>query len=145
MMAEQTLIDTSGSGSPQRAWALALEGSTADISDVTPSAITKLRMTYVVSGFSRTVSTGAHMSNGTPNAPTTERRMIAWIGKAVRVEGKVISEEDLTIDGDVQGSIELGGHSLTIGQDARIKADLLAKTVTISGKVSGNVRAIEKV
>lgn len=85
------------------------------------------------------------MSNGTLNTPTTERRMIAWIGKAVRVEGKVISEEDLTIDGDVQGSIELGGHSLTIGQDARIKADLLAKTVTISGKVAGNVKAIEKV
>ena len=71
--------------------------------------------------------------------------MIAWIGKAVRVEGKVISEEDLTIDGDVEGSIELGGHSLTIGQDAKIKADLLAKIVTISGRVTGNVRAVEKV
>src|SRR5688500_19181882 len=85
------------------------------------------------------------MSNGTPHAPMSERRMIAWIGKAVRVEGKVISEEDLTIDGDVEGSIELGGHSLTIGQEAKIKADLLAKTVTISGNVTGNVRAVEKV
>lgn len=82
------------------------------------------------------------MSNGTLNA---ERRMIAWIGKAVRVEGKVISAEDLTIDGDVEGSIELGGHSLTIGQDARIKADLLAKTVIISGSVKGNVKGVEKV
>jgi cytoskeletal protein CcmA (bactofilin family) len=83
------------------------------------------------------------MSNGAPN--TTERRMIAWIGKAVRVEGKVISAEDLTIDGTVEGSIELGGHSLTIGEEARIKADLLAKTVTISGKVTGNVKGVEKV
>jgi len=83
------------------------------------------------------------MSNGTPNAP--ERRTTAWIGKAVRVEGKVISEEDLTIDGNVQGSIELGGHSLTIGQDASIRADLLAKTVTISGKVTGNVKGVDKV
>ena len=86
------------------------------------------------------------MSNGATNTlHTPERRMVAWIGKAVRVEGKVISEEDLTIDGDVEGSIELGGHSLTIGQDAKIKADLLAKTVTISGKVTGNVRGVEKV
>lgn len=76
---------------------------------------------------------------------SSERRVIAWIGKAVRVEGKVISEEDLTIDGDVEGSIELGGHSLTIGQAARIRADLMAKTVTISGKVNGNVRAVDKV
>lgn len=82
------------------------------------------------------------MSNEISNS---ERRVVAWIGKAVRVEGKVISEEDLTIDGDVEGSIELGGHSLTIGQEARIRADLVAKTVTISGKVSGNVRAVDKV
>ena len=78
-------------------------------------------------------------------ASNSERRVVAWIGKAVRVEGKVISEEDLTIDGDVEGSIELGGHSLTIGQEARIRADLVAKTVTISGKVNGNVRAVDKV
>ena len=76
---------------------------------------------------------------------SSERRVVAWIGKAVRVEGKVISEEDLTIDGDVEGSIELGGHSLTIGQEARIRADLVAKTVTISGKVNGNVRAVDKI
>ena len=82
------------------------------------------------------------MSNGTLN---TERRMVAWIGKAVRVEGRVVSAEDLTIDGEVEGSIELGGHSLTIGPDAKIKADLLAKIVTISGKVTGNVKAVEKI
>ena len=82
------------------------------------------------------------MSNDLNNS---ERRVVAWIGKAVRVEGKVVSAEDLTIDGDVQGTIELGSHTLTIGQDARIKADLLAKTVTISGQVKGNVKAVDKV
>lgn len=86
------------------------------------------------------------MSNGTDvRTPGSERRMTAWIGKAVRVVGKVTSEEDLTIDGDVEGSIELGGHNLTIGQEARIKASLLAKTITIGGKVTGNVKAVEKV
>ena len=87
------------------------------------------------------------MSNGLDVKPAAgnERRTLAWIGKAVRVEGKVVSAEDLTIDGDVQGSIELGSHTLTIGPDARIKADVLAKTVTISGKVHGNVKAVEKV
>ena len=83
------------------------------------------------------------MSNGATS--TQERRTIAWIGKAVRVQGKVVSAEDLSIDGDVEGSIELGGHSLTIGEDARIRADLLAKTVTISGKVTGNVKGVDKV
>ena len=71
--------------------------------------------------------------------------MTAWIGKAVRVEGRVISSEDLTIDGDVEGSIELGGHSLVIGPGASIKADLIAKTIIISGAVRGNVRATERI
>ena len=78
-------------------------------------------------------------------APSPERRMTAWIGKAVRVEGKVISSEDLTIDGDVEGSIELGGHSLVIGPGASIKADLLANTIIVAGSVTGNVRAMEKI
>jgi cytoskeletal protein CcmA (bactofilin family) len=76
---------------------------------------------------------------------SSERRVVAWIGKAVRVEGKVVSAEDLTIDGDVEGSIELGDHTLTIGQQAKIRADLAAKIVTISGKVTGNVKAVDKV
>jgi cytoskeletal protein CcmA (bactofilin family) len=80
-----------------------------------------------------------------PAAPASERRVTAWIGKSVRVEGKVISAEDLTIDGDVEGSIELGDHSLTIGPGSAIKADLVAKTITISGAVVGNVKASERV
>ncbi len=79
-----------------------------------------------------------------PRAPLHERRLGAWIGRSVRVEGKVISTEDLTIDGDVEGSIELGDHSLTIGSSATITADLVAKNITISGAVTGNVRAREQ-
>jgi cytoskeletal protein CcmA (bactofilin family) len=86
------------------------------------------------------------MDNPTPpNTAAAERRVAAWIGKAVRVEGKVISAEDLTIDGQVDGSIELGGHSLTIGPGAAIKADLVARAVIVSGSVIGNVLASEKV
>src|ERR1043166_5170789 len=75
----------------------------------------------------------------------TERRVAAWVGKSLRVEGRIISNEDLTIDGSVEGSIELGNHSLTIGPGATVKADLTAKTITISGAVTGAVRATEGV
>ncbi len=79
-----------------------------------------------------------------PQNATTERRA-AWIGKAVRVEGKVISAGDLTIDGDVDGAIEVGEHDLTIGHEASVKADLKGRVITISGNVTGNVQAVEKV
>jgi cytoskeletal protein CcmA (bactofilin family) len=70
-----------------------------------------------------------------------ERRVSAWIGAALTVEGKVISTQDLTIDGRVEGTIELGNHGLMIGSAAKIKADLVAQTITISGSVIGNVTA----
>ena len=74
-------------------------------------------------------------------AAVDERRMSAWIGTALVVHGKVISTQDLTIDGKVEGTIELGDHGLTIGSGAEIKADLVAQSITISGAVTGNVTA----
>jgi cytoskeletal protein CcmA (bactofilin family) len=74
-------------------------------------------------------------------AVVDERRMSAWIGTALVVQGKVISTQDLTIDGKVEGTIELGDHGLTIGSGAEIKADLVAQSITISGAVTGNVTA----
>jgi cytoskeletal protein CcmA (bactofilin family) len=78
-----------------------------------------------------------------PTPPFDERRTAAWIGKALRIEGRITSTEDLTIDGQVQGTIELGEHSLTIGTGATVTADLAAKTIVIGGRVTGNVVATD--
>ena len=77
--------------------------------------------------------------------PRQERRVAAWIGRSVRIEGKIVSKEDLTIDGEVDGSVELKNHNLTVAPGGAINADLLAKTITISGAVTGEVTAIERV
>jgi cytoskeletal protein CcmA (bactofilin family) len=85
---------------------------------------------------------------GAPSEPKPtfdERRMAAWIGKSLVVQGKVISTEDLTIDGRVEGAIELGEHSLTIGVGAAVEADLIAQRIIICGAVTGNVLANETV
>jgi cytoskeletal protein CcmA (bactofilin family) len=74
-----------------------------------------------------------------------ERRRAAWIGGSILVKGDVVSTEDLVIDGQVQGTIELGDHNLTIGQGASVIADLAAKAVTISGNLKGNVMSTGKV
>ena len=77
--------------------------------------------------------------------PAGERRLAAWIGKSLLVQGRVVSSEDLTIDGEVEGTIELGNHSLTIGVGANVRADLVAQTIIISGGVTGNVKASVRV
>jgi cytoskeletal protein CcmA (bactofilin family) len=77
--------------------------------------------------------------------PFEERRRVAWIGKSVILRGDVISSEDLMIDGVVEGTIEVGQHSLLIGADAKIKADLVGRSITIGGSITGNVTATEKI
>ncbi len=74
-----------------------------------------------------------------------ERRRANWIGGSVIVTGDVVSTADLTIDGQVHGTIELGDHMLTIGDTASVVADLTAKSVIISGKVKGNVLGMTRV
>lgn len=74
-----------------------------------------------------------------------ERRVACWIGKFLLIKGDIVASGDLVIDGRVEGTIELGDHSLTIGPGAEVTADLVAKTVTVSGNVKGNVTGLARV
>jgi cytoskeletal protein CcmA (bactofilin family) len=67
------------------------------------------------------------------------------IGKSVVIKGELTGSEDLTIEGHVEGKIELRQNVLTIGPNGRIKAQVFAKSVVILGEVTGNVTASEKV
>lgn len=77
--------------------------------------------------------------------PTEERRIVAWFGKSVIFKGELVSSEDMTIDGRVEGTIEVRGHALTIGPDAVIRADVVAQTVIVLGAVTGSITAQHKV
>ena len=67
------------------------------------------------------------------------------IGKSVVIKGELNGSEDLTIEGQVEGTIQLRDHVLTIGPNGKIKAQVFAKSVIILGEVTGNVTATEKV
>ena len=67
------------------------------------------------------------------------------IGKSVVIKGELNGSEDLTIEGQVEGKIELRQNVLTIGPNGQIKAQVFAKSVIILGEVTGNVTASEKV
>jgi cytoskeletal protein CcmA (bactofilin family) len=72
-------------------------------------------------------------------------RGVVNIGKSVVIKGELNGSEDLTIEGHVEGRIELRDHVLTIGSNGRIKAELFAKSVVVLGEVIGNVSATEKI
>jgi cytoskeletal protein CcmA (bactofilin family) len=68
------------------------------------------------------------------------------LGKSVVIKGELSASEDLTLDGQMEGSVTLPDHILTIGPAAAYtKASISAKAVVIMGAVTGNVTASEKV
>jgi cytoskeletal protein CcmA (bactofilin family) len=75
----------------------------------------------------------------------TYKSDVAHIGKSVVVKGELSGSEDLYLDGEVEGSIELRNNSLTIGPNGRVRANVQAKDVVVHGKVDGNVRGTDRV
>jgi cytoskeletal protein CcmA (bactofilin family) len=85
------------------------------------------------------------VSNSSPIAPdVTERRVNAWIGQGVTIEGRIGSTQDLRIDGRVEGTIHLPQHELVLGAGAEVNATIHAKSVLVGGTVVGDVVATER-
>lgn len=72
-------------------------------------------------------------------------RGVAVLGKSVMVKGQIFSREDLTIDGEVEGTVELQEHRLTVGPNGRVSATIKAREIVVLGTVHGNVEAGDKI
>jgi len=68
----------------------------------------------------------------------------AHLGRSVFIRGELSGSEDIFVDGQVEGTIQLSGNSLTIGPNGRIRANITAKNVTVNGSVDGNIEAGER-
>jgi len=86
-------------------------------------------------------------SSSAPTVPQRDHKSSspATIGQSVQIEGELTGQEDLIIDGKVDGKIVLEGHHLVVGPNGRIHAEVHAKSVQVSGEVSGNIVADDKV
>ncbi len=75
---------------------------------------------------------------------TPKTAEFAHIGKSVIIKGELSGSEDLYVDGQVEGSIELSGNRLIIGPHGQVRASVNAKGVIVQGKLDGNIRASER-
>ncbi len=80
-----------------------------------------------------------------PVNPVRQEIAAVNIGKSVVIKGELSGSEDLLIEGQVDGKIELRQNLLTIGPNAKIKAQVFAKTVVVEGQVHGNISAGERI
>jgi len=67
------------------------------------------------------------------------------IGKSLKVKGAITGHEDLYVDGEIEGSVELEENSLTVGPNGNVNADIKARDITVLGRLNGNVRAGERI
>jgi cytoskeletal protein CcmA (bactofilin family) len=75
---------------------------------------------------------------------TPKTAEFAHIGKSVIIKGELSGSEDLYVDGQVEGSIELQGNRLIIGPHGQVRANVHAKGVIVQGKLEGNIVAGER-
>src|SRR5262252_7031579 len=72
-------------------------------------------------------------------------RGAASIGKSVTIKGQIFSREDLIVDGEIEGGIELNDHRLTVGPNGRVRAGIKAREIVVLGTIDGNVEALDKI
>ncbi len=69
----------------------------------------------------------------------------ATIGKAVMIKGQIFSQEDLVIDGEVEGTVEAQEHRVTVGPNGKVHAGVKAREIVVLGTINGNVEAADKI
>jgi len=80
----------------------------------------------------------------TPAARPVGGKSLARVGRTLSIKGELAGDEDLVVDGEFSGTIELGGHSLTVGAQGRVQADAHAREIVIEGTLRGKLRATER-
>src|SRR5262249_50512273 len=81
----------------------------------------------------------------TPKVMEPHRGDVGHIGKSVQIRGELTGSEDLYLDGEIEGTVDLHDHSLIIGPNGRIKATITARDLIVHGRVEGNVNATGRV
>jgi cytoskeletal protein CcmA (bactofilin family) len=78
-------------------------------------------------------------------APIGKGDEMANIGKSISIKGDLTGNEDLVIEGKVEGKVELPNNQLTVGANGIVKAEVSAKSVVVIGRVAGNVKGSERI
>lgn len=92
----------------------------------------------------------APMSAPAQNVPPSAQlpvspRAAACISQGIRIKGEITGKEDLFVDGTVEGKLDCGNASVTVGPNGKVKADILAREVIVRGQVDGKIEGTEKV
>ena len=80
-----------------------------------------------------------------PSPPSSIGRTTSYLGPGLQIKGEITGNEDLKLDSKVEGLVSIGGFRLTVGPSAHVVADIFAREAVISGKVSGDISAFDRI
>src|SRR5579872_1112881 len=80
-----------------------------------------------------------------PSAPGSMGRTTSYLGPSLRIRGEISGNEDLRLDCKVEGLVSIGGFRLTVGSGAHVNGDIVAREAMISGEVTGDIRACDRI
>ena len=80
-----------------------------------------------------------------PAAPAYEEGEEAIIGPSIKIKGDLSGSEDLLIEGEVEGSVKLSDHTVTVGSSGKVKASIYAGVIIVEGKVQGDLHGSDQV
>ena len=95
--------------------------------------------------FSGEAKTMAPLDSSYPGSMSSTNSGMARLGASLHVKGEITGNEDLVIDGSVEGLVQLEDRKLTVGASARVTADVIAREVVVYGNVKGNLRARDRI
>jgi cytoskeletal protein CcmA (bactofilin family) len=80
-----------------------------------------------------------------PRAPSSVGRTVSYLGPGLQIKGEITGNEDLKLDSKVEGLVSIGGFRLTVGPSAHVVADIVAREAVISGEVTGDISACDRI
>ena len=111
----------------------------------TPQAAVPLSAALPASSPSTVLATGPAPLQAMPAALPVSPHATACITQGIRIKGDVTGSEDLFVDGTLEGKLDLGNGSVTVGPNGKVKADITAREVVVRGNVDGKIEATERV
>ena len=99
----------------------------------------------VVEGTSTPSHAAAHSHDAASARVAGRAGSTAVIGRSIQINGDLRGDEDLRIEGDVSGTVELKNSNLTIGKEGKVRADVYAKSIAVDGTTEGDLYASERV
>jgi cytoskeletal protein CcmA (bactofilin family) len=120
-------------------------GEKKPVSQPKPAAVPEQHKTIVASTPTPPVEARTMSPEPVFSSPAGSDRATARLGPSLHFKGEITGNEDLYLDGNVEGLIHLEDRKLTVGASAKITADVIAREVVVYGNVKGNLRARDRI